>query len=90
MLVNNRALSDTSMERIGGVRTSGEFGSMLKELFDPETRAQFEWERWATLRGHRMHVYSYSVAQETFQILDPIRASATDHAGLYGPDLCRP
>ena len=63
VLVNNHVV-DTSMERIGGVRTSGEFGSMLKELFDPETRAQFEWERWATLRGHRMHVYSYSVAQE--------------------------
>jgi hypothetical protein len=63
VLVNNRVV-DTSLERIGGVRTSGEFGSMLKELFDPATRAQFEWERWATLRGHRMHVYSYSVAQE--------------------------
>ena len=63
VLVNNHVV-DTSMERIGGVRTSGEFGSMLKELFDPATRAQFEWERWATLRGQRMHVYSYSVAQE--------------------------
>src|SRR5262245_39668300 len=38
---------------------------MLKEIFEPESRARFEWERWATLRGRRMHVYTYHVPQET-------------------------
>lgn len=64
VLVNNRYV-DTSMDRIGGATSTGEFGSMLREIFDPATRASFEWERWATLRGRRMHVYTYRVPQET-------------------------
>jgi hypothetical protein len=66
VLVNNRYV-DTTMDRIGGATSTGEFGSMMKEIFDPTTRAQFEWERWATLRGNRMHVFAYKVPQETSQ-----------------------
>ena len=62
VLVNNRVV-DTTMDRLGGTTTSGEFGSMMKELFDSKTQARFEWERWATLRGKRMHVFSYRVEQ---------------------------
>ena len=52
-------------EQLGGASSSGEFGSMLKEIFSPDSNTQFEWERWATLRGKRMHVYSFRVPQET-------------------------
>jgi hypothetical protein len=62
VLVNNRYM-DTTMDRLGGSTSTGEFGSMLKEVFAPETQTAFEWERWATLRGRRMHVFSYRVAQ---------------------------
>ncbi|HYO80570.1 MAG TPA: hypothetical protein VES20_04145 [Bryobacteraceae bacterium] len=64
IFVNNRAVT-TSMERLGGVVSSGEFGSILRSLFDPKTRVQFEWQRWATLRGRRTHVFAFSVAQES-------------------------
>jgi hypothetical protein len=63
MLVNNRVV-DTSMDRIGGATSTGEFGSMMKEIFDPETQTRFRWERWGTLRGRRMHVYRYDVDRE--------------------------
>ena len=33
-------------------------------MFDPKSEAKFEWERWATLRGKRMHVFRYAIAQE--------------------------
>jgi hypothetical protein len=52
-------------EQMGGASSSGEFGSMLKEIFSPESNTRFEWERWATLRGKRMYVYSFRVPQET-------------------------
>lgn len=52
-------------DQLGGASSSGEFGSMLLEIFEPSSRTTFEWERWATLRGHRMHVYSFRVPQET-------------------------
>jgi hypothetical protein len=60
VLVNSRPV-DVPMERLGGAISVGEFGSMMKELFDPEVQAQFEWTKWATLRGRRMHVYAYRV-----------------------------
>jgi len=34
---------------------------MLEDIFEPSSMAQFEWERWATLRGRRMHVFSFRV-----------------------------
>ena len=66
ILVGNRYV-DTTMEKIGGATSTGEFGSMMREIFDPNTRARFEWARWATLRSHRMHVFEYRVPQETSQ-----------------------
>lgn len=50
-------------ERLGGVTSSGEFGSLLREIFERDTDTQFDWERWGTLRGRRMHVYTYKVPQ---------------------------
>ncbi len=62
VLVNNTP-TEVSYEKLGGSISSGEFGTMLKEIFEPETEADFQWTRWATLRGHRMHVYTYRVSQ---------------------------
>ena len=59
----NGMMTERPMHDIGGATSTGEFGSMMKEIFDPETQAQFHWERWATLRGKRAHVFSYRVSQ---------------------------
>jgi hypothetical protein len=61
VLVNNRAV-DMSHEKLGGATSSGEFGTMLREIFAGETGTEFEWDRWATLRGRRMHVFAYRVS----------------------------
>jgi hypothetical protein len=50
-------------EQKNGASSSGEFGSILKEIFDPETQTEFNWERWATLRGKRMYVFNFHVRQ---------------------------
>ena len=63
LFVNNKAFVGTR-ERIGGTVTRGEFGTRLKEVFDPKSEARFEWERWATLRGKRMYVFRYAITQE--------------------------
>ena len=52
-------------EQLGGATSSGEFGSILHEMFARESETKFDWERWATLRGHRMYVYSFRVPQAT-------------------------
>jgi hypothetical protein len=50
-------------EQLNGATSSGEFGTMLKEIFSPETGTEFSWERWATLRGRRMYVFNFHVTQ---------------------------
>ena len=62
MSVNDK-FTTASYESVGGTISSGEFGSMMREIFEPETDAEFHWLRWATLRGHRAHVYTYVVDQ---------------------------
>lgn len=55
--------TDISMDQVGGSQSSGEFGSLLKMIFEDKTHAKFEWERWGKLRGRLTHVYSFFIAQ---------------------------
>ncbi len=66
-VVSKNGIPVTGMkhEQMGGATSSGEFGSMLSEIFEPSSSTSFEWDRWATLRGKRMHVYSFRVPQAT-------------------------
>jgi hypothetical protein len=62
IMINNR-VTDQPFDSVGGATSTGEFGSMMQQLFEPATRARFTWMRWATLRGRRAHVYGYRVEQ---------------------------
>ena len=62
MLVNG-VYTEMPYTAVGGSTSTGEFGSMMRDIFDNESETTFTWERWATLRGRRMHVFSYRVAQ---------------------------
>lgn len=59
----NGRMTEVQYQKLDGATSSGEFGSLMRELFEDQTQARFEWLRWATLRGQRNHVYSYFVAQ---------------------------
>lgn len=63
VLVNSRPADNLSHDQLGGATSSGEFGSLLREIFDRESETTFRWERWTTLRGRRSHVYAYQVSQ---------------------------
>ncbi len=60
---NGKSVTNSSIWSVGGANSAGEFGSMMAEIFDPNTEASFRWERWATLRTRRAYVYAYQVAQ---------------------------
>ncbi len=62
VMVNNQP-TDVAHEKLGGATSSGEFGTMMAEIFEPSTQTEFEWERWGTLRGNPQHVFSYRVSQ---------------------------
>jgi hypothetical protein len=62
ILINNQ-LTQQSYHELSGASSTGEFGSMLRAIFEEKSHARFNWERWATLRGKRTHVFAYRVAQ---------------------------
>jgi hypothetical protein len=64
VILFNGAPTEKSMDQLGGTTSQGEFGSLLKGIFEPRTAAEFHWERWGQLRGHLCHVYKYTVDQE--------------------------
>ena len=58
---NDTSLFGKDYESVGGAISTGEFGSVLKQIFDPQSSTEFHWERWGTLRGQLSHVYSYRI-----------------------------
>jgi hypothetical protein len=67
ILVNNSTVTDMTMEKLGGTTSAGEFGSMMREIFDTSSNARFEWDHWGTLRGRSTYVFSYDIEQEYSQ-----------------------
>lgn len=62
--INGQSVHNISHDQLGGVRSSGEFGSMLHNIFDPEDNAQFDWDHWGTLRARPMYVFAYRIEKD--------------------------
>jgi hypothetical protein len=54
-----RASADTALPP--SLTSTGEFGSLLKEIFVPEAHARFGWNRTDNIRGRMVQVLTYSV-----------------------------
>ena len=61
VLTMNGQPSKTAHQQLGGASSIGEFGSLMKEMFLPETETEFERQDSMTLRGRTMQVYTYRV-----------------------------
>jgi hypothetical protein len=61
---NDQPVPNKKMEQLGGTVSAGEFGSMMKEIFDADSHARFEWDHWGTLRGRPTYVFTYDIEQE--------------------------
>jgi hypothetical protein len=60
-MINGRSVANVDHRQLGGVVSEGEFGTMLYNIFEPGHEAEIEWERWSTLRGRRMYVFSFKI-----------------------------
>jgi hypothetical protein len=60
---NQDSLYGKSADSLGGSLSRGDFGTLIREIFEPESSAEFHWERWSNLEGHLMHVYTYYIDQ---------------------------
>lgn len=50
--------------KLGGTTSAGEYVTVLRELFSPESRAEFNMVDTDTLRGRRTIIYEYVVKRE--------------------------
>jgi len=66
-ILNGSRPITTSYENLGGSTSTGDFGTMLRLLFEPQTHAHFEWARWATWDHRLTMVFSFRVEQRYSQ-----------------------
>jgi VWFA-related protein len=62
--INGEKVSGVKHGEISGAISTGEFGSQLKVLFDPQSRAEFSWGGLSSLRGRRVDVFVFHVPAE--------------------------
>jgi hypothetical protein len=48
-------------DEAGGAVSKGEFGTMLYSVFAPETKTEFRWSNWTTLRKRPAYVLSFRI-----------------------------
>jgi hypothetical protein len=61
---NDKVITEASYASVGGALSMGDFGTTMRDVFDPKSHASFAWERWTKLRGRRTHVFSFRVPLE--------------------------
>ena len=69
-MVNNSMVTNNSVQhdKLGGATSSGEFGSILRAIFSPESETQFTWQRWTGLNRHWVYVIGFQTEQPIYTI----------------------
>jgi hypothetical protein len=57
----SKQVNDLDIRKMGGAVSQGEFGSMMREVFEPSSEARFDWDHWGTLRGAGVYVFRYDI-----------------------------
>jgi len=67
-----------------GMTSTGEFGTTLRAVFDPQSKTEFEWKKWDNLRGQQVSVFSFQVeARNSHAQMDvPSRRVVAGYRGL--------
>jgi hypothetical protein len=65
-MVNN-SVTNQEYNKIGGATSTGDFGTMMRQIFERSTEARFEWEGWYSVRGRKSLGFRYSVSQAKSQ-----------------------
>jgi hypothetical protein len=83
MLIDDKP-TDKSFESLQGAIGMGEFGAMLRSIFDPALHTAFRWESSKTVRKHRVAVYAYTVSAATSQYLMVTGSPGHIHQAIVG------
>ena len=67
-----------------GVTSFGEFGAALKGIFQPSSKADFQWKQSGLLGEGKVQVFDYRVARENSSFDVQFNANVTVTAGFHG------
>ncbi len=88
ILHNSAPVTNQDLHSVGGSQSFGDFGSMLKEIFEPRSEARFAWDHWGTLRGQRVMEFSYKISQSLsqYQLVVDKRSIVSAYHGIVAVD----
>jgi len=81
---NDDSLFGKTADSVGGALSRGDFGTLIRQIFEPESSAEFHWERWGNLDGHLMHVYSFRIDQPHSKLTIDYERSQQVTPGFHG------
>jgi hypothetical protein len=61
---DDTAVVNRNSDSLGGARSTGEWASLLGEIFEPSTNTGFRWVAWKAVRGKVAYEYQYQVDKE--------------------------
>jgi hypothetical protein len=86
--INGSEVSNIEHDQLPGGMSRGEFGSLLGIIFDPETQADFHFDRIATLDGRKMYVFDFRVPQSMgYNLAEPKRTIRVPYTGSAYADV---
>ena len=85
--VNGDAVTNIQHNQLGGILSSGEFGTLLAHTLDPNNGTEFHWEKLATPKGQRLYVFSFRVPQpKGYGLVESKRTLLAAYKGLLYAD----
>jgi hypothetical protein len=63
LIMQNDSPTGQDYKTLGGSTSTGDFGTMTREIFERATQTHFQWDHWGTLRSQLAMVFAYHVEQ---------------------------
>jgi hypothetical protein len=82
-------LTSQDYDKLKGSKSIGDFGSMLRGIFEPSTQTRFEWRTWSTWDHQPSMTFDYHVSRErsNYQIFaEDHRSVITAYSGYFVVD----
>lgn len=66
--LSNNGKKASGSSRPSGMLSTTDFADMISWIFDPKYHTVFQWSKWDSLRGHRVHEIAYVIKPEDSQL----------------------
>lgn len=85
-IMKDGKLTSLEYEKLKGSKSVGDFGTMLRGIFEPASQTRFEWRTWSAWDGQPAMDFSYRVAQDhsNYQItVEDNRSVTPGYSGYF-------